>query len=83
MYDTDQIHELFRKYDSFTILLEDLNSEQRRYELGSAIQATGKEIDQSLPDDFLHLSDHDLGWIRLLWEAHHQEAEKATAGGVH
>lgn len=80
---TDQLHGLIDAYDSFYILLDDLNTEQYSYEVLAAIEGIGKDIDQTTMEEYECLTHLEMGWLRMLWEAHQEdETEKATIGGV-
>ena len=84
MPDTDRLHGPIRHYDSFSTLLDDVNSKRHTHEMLTGVEGVGTEIEENLPAELTHLSPMEIGWMWLLYEAHHddEESEKAEVGGV-
>lgn len=83
MPDTEELHGLIDAYDSFYALLDDLNTEQYSFEVLAAIEGIGKDIDQTNLEEYECLTHIEMGWLRMVWEAHQEDgAEKVTIGGV-
>ena len=72
--DTSQLHEPFQSHDSFESLLREINSLRNTHEQLVAIEGLGREIEEELPNKYSYHAHLEIGWIRLLWEAHHEEA---------
>ncbi|MFB6185520.1 MAG: hypothetical protein ABEI86_01460, partial [Halobacteriaceae archaeon] len=81
--DSDDIHELITEYDLFTELLEDLDTDRHSYEFLTAVEGVGKQIGEAGVETEM-LGDREVGWIRLLWEAHHEDGDhnKPTIEGI-
>ena len=75
------IHLLVMGYDTFTAFLEDLDSEQHRGELNSALDGVGIRVKDSFPE-IEHLKDREIGYAKVLWETHHDdELQRGTIDG--
>lgn len=78
---TDNVQNQFRTAESFLKLVDDLNSERDIHELLSAVEGTGREVEESLPGEYQRLSHREIGWFYLLYEAHDETRKKAVIGG--
>jgi len=79
MQATDEIHEQVQGVDQFEILVDGLNNQTSLQELISIIESVGREIDENREGYRADEMDHiTLGWLRIVWEAHHLEGNQAT-----
>jgi hypothetical protein len=73
MPDTEQLHDLFQDHDSFSELLKACDTEEQAFKLLSAVEGVGKQIEEVVQADCDDIGSLEVGWIRLLWEAHHEQ----------
>ena len=78
MPDTEQLHETISRYDSFAELLESADDEQHAHELLSAVEGVGVQIREVIDTENDELAALEIGWLRLIWEAHHTEEKLET-----
>ena len=72
MPDTEQLHDHVESFDSFVELLESLDSEQYAHEWISATEGVGHQVEEVIDAEADELASHEIGALRLIWEAHHE-----------
>ncbi|WP_232688580.1 hypothetical protein [Halobacterium zhouii] len=78
MPDTEQLHDTIGRYDSFAELLESADDEQHAHELLSAVEGVGVRIQEVIDTENDELAALEIGWLRLIWEVHHEEETLET-----
>ncbi len=77
MPSTKRIHEMVKQQDDFEEFLVSVNDDANFYELFTSVEGVGRETHFGSKIDTIDEIDHFiLGWLRLLWEAHHGNPDK-------
>jgi hypothetical protein len=77
MANTEKIHKLVEEEDDFEEFLIAVNDQRKFYELFVSVEGVGRETGYELDLDTIEEIDHFMvGWMRLLWEAHHGNPDK-------
>ena len=79
MADKDEVHQLVRSEAGFESFIEEVNDQASFYGVFVAVEKLGRETEPGLEQNTIGEIDYMmLGWLRLLWEAHHQHSIKVS-----
>lgn len=73
MPDSEKIHRLSEKHDSFAELLESIDSDEKAARLLRAVEEVGEEVETVIDSPSDEFSTRDDGWLRIVWEAHYRD----------
>jgi len=67
----DDIHEVLAIHEDFLELLEKIDAKEPSRDLREAITSHGGSTAATYEHECEELDIHELGWLRIAWEAHH------------
>lgn len=75
MTSSDEIHEVIIDYEEFEELLEKVDEYEAVISLQEAVRLHGESTAESFDFEPDEITNADIGWLRMLWEAHHERQQ--------